>query len=49
MVASEAVQAARDYIVELFKDEKITRVGLEELEFSVENATWEVTIGLQRP
>lgn len=49
MVASEAVQAAKDYILELFKDEKIARVGLEELEFRAEDAMWEVTIGFQRP
>ena len=48
MVATEAVQAAKEYILELFKDEKIARVGLEELEFRVEDAMWEVTIGFQR-
>lgn len=48
MVATEAVQAAKDYILELFKDEKIARVGLEELEFRVEDAMWEITIGFQR-
>ncbi|MDE2653629.1 MAG: hypothetical protein F4107_03560 [Gemmatimonadetes bacterium] len=48
MVASEAVQAAKDYILDLFKDEEIVRVGLEELEFRAEDATWEVTIGFQR-
>ncbi len=48
MLASEAVQAAKDYILDLFKDEKIARVGLEELEFRAEDATWEVTIGFQR-
>ncbi|MCE2423218.1 MAG: hypothetical protein J4G03_07925 [Gemmatimonadetes bacterium] len=49
MVASEAVQAAKDHILDLFKDEKIARVRLEELEFSVEDDTWEVTIGFQHP
>ena len=48
MVASEAVQAAKDHILELFKDEKIARVGLEELEFRAEDGMWEVTIGFQR-
>ncbi len=48
MLASEAVQAAKDYIGELFEDEKIARVGLEELEFKAEEAVWEVTIGFQR-
>ena len=48
MLASEAVQAAKDYIVEVFNDEGIDRLGLEELEFRVEDATWEVTIGFRR-
>lgn len=48
MVATEAVQAAKDHILELFKDEKIARVGLEELEFRAEDAMWEVTIGFER-
>ena len=49
MLASEAVQAAKDHILELFKGENIVRVGLEELEFRVEDDIWEVTIGFQRP
>ena len=48
MIATEAVQAAKEYILELFGDEKIARVGLEELEFRSEDAMWEVTIGFQR-
>lgn len=49
MVATEAVQAAKEYILALFRDEKIAHVGLEELEFRVEDAMWKVTIGFQRP
>ena len=49
MLASEAVQAAKDHILEFFKDENIVRVGLEELEFRSEDDIWEVTIGFQRP
>ena len=48
MVATEAVQAAKDYILELFQDEKIARVGLEELEFRATDEMWEVTIGFER-
>lgn len=48
MVATEAVQAAKAYILELFKDEKIAHVGPEELEFKAEDAIWEVTIGFCR-
>lgn len=48
MIATEAVQAAKDHILELFEDEKIARVGLEELEFRAEDAVWAVTIGFDR-
>lgn len=48
MIATEAVRVAREYILRLFTDEKIARVGLEELEFRAEDAVWEVTIGFQR-
>ena len=48
MVATEAVQAAKAYILELFKDENIAHVGLEELEFRTEDSMWEVTIGFHR-
>ncbi len=48
MVATEAVQAAKAYILELFRDEKIARLGLEELEFRADEAMWEVTIGFHR-
>ena len=48
MEATEAVQAAKAYILGLFKDENIARVGLEELEFRAEDSIWEVTIGFHR-
>ena len=48
MAAKEAVKAAKDYIEDLFADESIARIGLEELEFRPEAAVWEVTIGFRR-
>ncbi len=48
MVAREAVQTAKEYILEVFNEEGIDRLGLEELEFRVEDSTWEVTIGFRR-
>ena len=48
MIATEAVRVAREYILRLFTDEKIARVGLEELEFRAEDAVWAVTIGFDR-
>ena len=49
MVASEAVQVAKAYILQLYEDEDIGDVGLEELEFSDEaSGIWHVTIGFRR-
>ena len=49
MVAREAVQAAKDYILEVYGDEDIVEVGLEELEFLEEDSgVWQVTIGFRR-
>ncbi len=48
MKPSQAVQKAKEFVLELFKDEPIARVGLEELVFKDAEALWEVTIGFQR-
>ncbi|MDE0626643.1 MAG: hypothetical protein OXH99_09615 [Bryobacterales bacterium] len=42
----EAVQKAKTYILEVFEDEEILELGLEELRF--EHSVWEVTIGFRR-
>ena len=42
----EAVQTAKKYILEVFEDEGIVELGLEELRFEV--SVWEVTIGFRR-
>ena len=49
MDVKEAVQTAKKYITELFTDEKITNVGLEEVKFDDTSNNWEVTIGFSRP
>ena len=49
MVAIEAVQAAKTYILEIFEDEQIVEVGLEELEYRDKDpGVWKVTIGFRR-
>ena len=48
MDVKEAVQTAKKYVAELFTDEKITDVGLEEVEFNSMSNNWEVTIGFSR-
>lgn len=49
MDVKEAVGAAKRYIQELFADEGITNIGLEEVEFDEPTGEWQVTIGFSRP
>ncbi len=49
MDVHEAVSLAKGYILELFKEERIQNVGLEEVEFDDRDRTWHVTIGFSRP
>lgn len=48
MDVKEAVRTAKSYIADIFEDEQITRVGLEEIEFDSAKAEWLVTIGFNR-
>jgi len=49
MQVNEAVKIAKQYILELFADEKISNLGLEEVEFDPEKQEWMVTVGFSRP
>ena len=49
MDVKEAVGTAKTYVVDLFADEAITYVGLEEVEFDELSGDWKVTIGFSRP
>lgn len=44
-----AVLLAKRYINNLFKDEGIINLGLEEVEFDENSSSWYVTIGFSRP
>ena len=48
MDVKEAVQTAKKYVAELFVDEMIENIGLEEVEFNNTSNNWEVTIGFSR-
>ena len=45
MESLEAVQTAKDYVRQVYADEKISRPRLEELNFDRANGCWLVTIG----
>lgn len=48
MDAKEVVQIAKEYIQNLYQDETIKNIGLEEITFDGTNI-WYVTIGFSRP
>jgi hypothetical protein len=49
MDVKEAAALAKQYIRDVFVDEPITNLGLEEVEFDDVSGAWLVTIGFSRP
>ena len=49
MEVKQAVQEAKEYLLDLFEGEEIEYVGLEEVEFDHESDEWKVTLGFSRP
>ena len=49
MDVKEAVRKAKEYIEDLYADEQIAQVGLEEVEFERQSNDWKITIGFVRP
>lgn len=45
----EAVQAAKQYITDLYSGEGISKTRLEELNFDHENLVWLITVGFAYP
>ncbi len=48
MEVKDAVRSAKAYISDLFGDEGIFEIGLEEVDFDDDGAIWNVTIGFRR-
>lgn len=49
MEVKEAVRAAKAYVSDLFAEESIINLGLEEVSFDDAAGTWDVTLGFSRP
>lgn len=49
MDVKQAVHLAKHYITDLYSDENLTNLGLEEVEFDDKADLWNVTIGFSRP
>ena len=48
MDVKQAVQLAKAHVAEIFADESIANVGLEEVEFDDLNQVWAITVGFSR-
>jgi len=49
MDAKEAVKIALQYVAELFAEEQIANLGLEEVTYDDVGHWWDVTVGFSRP
>jgi hypothetical protein len=49
MDVKEAARLAKEYVADLFAEEAITNVGLEEVEFDSMSNKWKITVGFTRP
>ena len=49
MDVKEALKKAKEYISDVYKDEGIEHVGVEEIVFDDSKHIWEITIGFFRP
>ena len=49
MELKEAVKKAKEYISDIFSEENVKNIGLEEIEFDERNNLWKITIGFHRP
>ena len=49
MDVRQAARTAKEYIIDLFDDEQVTNVGLEEVVFDDMSNNWKITIGFSRP
>ncbi len=49
MEVKDVVKMAIKYVIEIFEDDNITNVGLEEVTFNEADKNWRVVVGFSRP
>ncbi|CAK8713483.1 MAG: hypothetical protein CDV28_102192 [Candidatus Electronema aureum] len=49
MNVKAAVKLAKEYVLDLFNEENLTNLGLEEVDFDDRAGEWIVTLGFSRP
>ncbi|MEN3746256.1 hypothetical protein TPR58_03685 [Sphingomonas sp. HF-S3] len=48
MIAREAIRVAKEYVADVFSEEGIHNIGLEEIEYIADGNLWMVTVGFSR-
>ena len=48
MEVKDAVKVAKQHVAELFADERIDEIGLEETEYDERKTEWQITVGFRR-
>lgn len=49
MDAKQAIKAAKSYVEDVFEDEGLMNLGLEEVKLKEYENCWEITLGFSRP
>lgn len=49
MEVKEAVRVAKEYVNDIFSEETISDLGLEEVDFDDASHEWRITLGFSRP
>jgi hypothetical protein len=49
MDVKAAIKNAKQWVADVLADEKVSNIGLEEVEFDEEEKEWRITIGFSRP
>lgn len=49
MDAKQAIKTAKSYVSDVFEDEGLMNLGLEEVKFKDHENCWEITLGFSRP
>jgi uncharacterized protein YdeI (YjbR/CyaY-like superfamily) len=49
MDVKEAIEKAKQYVKDIYAEEQITHLGLEEVERSAKSGTWAITLAFSRP
>jgi hypothetical protein len=49
MDVKDAIRIAKDYVNEVFADEHVTNIGLEETEVDADTGHWIITLAFSRP